>query len=285
MEKENYVKGEKKIIGIYKIFNKINNKVYIGSSSFVQARLRQHKSHLSKNIHCNKHLQSSYNKYLAENFNFEIIEECTLENLLNREQYWIDLLQSTESNKGYNKRKKAESNNGLKRSTEARKNISNGKKGKRYLSDEHYEKLAESRRGIPNKAAIKYQQSLSSEEKTFNAIRAVNARKKKAEERGSYNTIEGQTSYKLKRGHKVYQYDQCNNLINVFLSISDALRYLNMSVKNTSCIKNQIDTEKLYKGYLWRSIEHINSNINNEFGELLGSPEEDNQQPIISLND
>lgn len=279
MENNDYVKGEKKISGIYKISNKTNNKVYVGSSSFIQARLRQHKSHLLKNIHCNKHLQSSFNKYGLENFSFELIEECEIDNLINREQYWIDFLQTTNREKGYNKREKADSNNGLKRSDEARKNMSNSKKGKNFLSDEHYKKLADLKRGVPNIGAINYQASLTDEQKTANAYRALEGRKKKAEERGSFNTEKGQLSYKLKRGQKIFQYDENNNLVNSFLTISDALKFLNMSVKNTSCIKNQLDTNKLYKGYFWESIERTNSNISNESGELLENPEVDNQQP------
>lgn len=84
MEKSN---GEIKISGIYKITNTVNNKVYIGSSSFIQARFRTHKRHLRKNMHENKHLQNSYNKYGENCFSFEIIEKCEVENLIPREQY------------------------------------------------------------------------------------------------------------------------------------------------------------------------------------------------------
>lgn len=84
---KNKVKGEEKIIGVYKILNKVNNKLYVGSSTFVQSRLRLHKSHLRKNEHVNKHLQSSFNKYGIENFQFLLIEECEESNLIEREQY------------------------------------------------------------------------------------------------------------------------------------------------------------------------------------------------------
>lgn len=285
MEKENYSHSEKKIIGIYKISNIITNKLYIGSSSFVQARLRQHKSHLLLNKHCNKHLQSSFNKYGLENFNFELIEECILENVIVREQYYIDTLETCNREKGYNKRLIADSNNGLKRSDEARKNISNGKKGKRYLPDEHYQKLKEQLTGTTNYGSIEYQKSLTSEQKTKNAYRALEGRKIKELERGSHNTEAGEISYKKKRGHPVYQYDINSKLINTFLCTADALRYLGMSSKNTSCITNQINTGKIYKNFIWESVERINSNINNEFGELLENLEVDNQQPSINLKD
>lgn len=278
MEKIN---GELKIIGVYKIINLINNKMYIGSSFFVQSRLRLHKSHLRKNMHCNKHLQSSFNKYGESSFEFVIIEQCSQENLIEREQYWIDKLDVCNPLFGYNIRLNAETNFGLKRSEETKKRISEAKKGKRYLSDNHYKKLGDSRRGVPNEGSKKYFENLSNEEKSKIGKRANVARLEKAEERGSYNTKEGQLSYKKKRGKRIYKYDSNYNLIEEFLTISDALKSLNMSPKNTSCITNQLDTNKIYKGFLWFSVEHIISNNNNESCELLETPEVDNQQPSI----
>ena len=77
----------------------------------------------------------------------------------------------------------------------------------------------------------------------------------------------------------MYQYDINYNLVKTHLTISDALKEIGMSVKNTSCIKNQLDTDKIYKGFIWTSVERVNSNVNNASGELLGSLEVDNQQP------
>lgn len=77
----------KKISGIYKITNIINNKYYIGSGICVSRRINDHK----KREH-NIHLKRSFNKYGLENFTFEIIEECEKENLLQREQYYINTL-------------------------------------------------------------------------------------------------------------------------------------------------------------------------------------------------
>ena len=159
-----------------------------------------------------------------------------------------------------------------------KRKISESKKGKRYLSDEHYEKLAENKRGESNIAAIEYYASLSDEEKSERGKHANLGRQQKAKERGSYNTLEGQISYKKKRGRKIYKYDENFNLVKEYLCISDALKDLGMSIKNTSCITNQLDTNKLYKGFIWNSIERTNGDISNELGELLENLEVDNQQ-------
>lgn len=80
-----------KISGVYGIINLINKKIYIGSAvDIVDNRWPLHKKQLEKNIHYSKYLQNAWNKYGKENFSFEIIEECKKENLLEREQYWLN---------------------------------------------------------------------------------------------------------------------------------------------------------------------------------------------------
>ena len=78
------------MVGIYKITNTINGKYYIGSSKDIITRLKTHFNRLEKNIHVNPHLQSSYNKYGRQVFKTEVLEECPIEDLITREQYYID---------------------------------------------------------------------------------------------------------------------------------------------------------------------------------------------------
>lgn len=110
--------------GVYKICNLVNGKLYIGSSKNLVNRATNHRKNLRGGTHSNKHLQASYNKYGGENFRFEIIEYC--DNYVEREQYWMDLLDVNNPKNGYNKRLKAETNSGrrFKLSEEHRKKIS-----------------------------------------------------------------------------------------------------------------------------------------------------------------
>lgn len=84
------------------IKNIINNKVYIGSSKDIISRWNQHKNLLRKNKHYNPYLQHVYNLYSENNLNFEIIETCSDDILLQREQYWMDYFQSYNKENGYN---------------------------------------------------------------------------------------------------------------------------------------------------------------------------------------
>ena len=74
------------------IVNKLNKKIYIGSSENLKRRKNAHFNKLNSNKHKNIYLQRSYNKYGEENFNFEIIEECEDKTkLLEREQFLLDI--------------------------------------------------------------------------------------------------------------------------------------------------------------------------------------------------
>jgi group I intron endonuclease len=90
------------LTGIYKILNKINNKVYIGSATDIRKRWRDHKWYLNHNIHHNSHLQSSWNKYGVEAFEFTILLECSIDELLEKEKEYTLKYNSLNNNCGYN---------------------------------------------------------------------------------------------------------------------------------------------------------------------------------------
>ena len=76
--------------GIYKIENKVNGKVYIGSSNSIKRRWQKHKALLRHGKHQNSHLQAAWDKYGEDNFSFSVIELCPIDQLISREQYFID---------------------------------------------------------------------------------------------------------------------------------------------------------------------------------------------------
>lgn len=78
--------------GIYTIYNKINGKLYVGSSSQLKKRIRQHLSDLKANRHKNQHLQRAYNKYGGDNFEIIIIAFVPENEILYYEQNLIDML-------------------------------------------------------------------------------------------------------------------------------------------------------------------------------------------------
>ena len=90
---------EKPITGIYKITNLKNNRVYIGQSGNIQFRWI---CHIVSSINNNTNeLHKEMHDYGIENFKLEIIEQCSLEELNDREEYYIKKL--PKNPKPYNK--------------------------------------------------------------------------------------------------------------------------------------------------------------------------------------
>lgn len=91
------------MIGIYKFVNKINGKIYIGQSNDIQRRIKDHyyKAHnpTGGNYHSPLHL--AIRKYGWDNFQIEVLEECNIEELDEKEIYYIQLYNSITPN-GYN---------------------------------------------------------------------------------------------------------------------------------------------------------------------------------------
>lgn len=79
-----------KDIGIYKIENKVNGKIYIGSSIDIKKRWIRHIWDLKKNKHHSIILQRAWNKYGEENFTFKILRKCNVDNILIIEQHYLN---------------------------------------------------------------------------------------------------------------------------------------------------------------------------------------------------
>lgn len=87
------------MIGIYKITNKVNGKMYIGQSNNCERRLQEHCSP-SRYKYSRSPIDIAIKKYGRSAFSYEIIEECPLELLNQQETFWIQYYNAVE--KGYN---------------------------------------------------------------------------------------------------------------------------------------------------------------------------------------
>jgi len=129
INKIHIIKENKNKSGIYRLTNKLNGKMYIGSSSNLSSRFLKHfnLNYISK--HKNElSISRAMIKYRYDNFYLEILEFCDVSNLLKREQFYLDLLEPV-----YNIAKIAGSNLGFKHSKESRAKISKALKGSPLL--------------------------------------------------------------------------------------------------------------------------------------------------------
>jgi group I intron endonuclease len=90
------------MIGVYMIRNKINDMIYIGSSTDVDYRWKNHLKMFKYNRHSNKYLQEDWNEYGKENFEHITLEECLKENLIEKEMYYTNFYKSNIREYGYN---------------------------------------------------------------------------------------------------------------------------------------------------------------------------------------
>lgn len=84
---------------VYKIINKINNKIYVGQTT--ETLKKRFKRHCGYQLNNDDHLHRAMKKYGIENFSIELIEEVNnQEELDEREYYWIQYYNAI--NEGYN---------------------------------------------------------------------------------------------------------------------------------------------------------------------------------------
>ncbi|MCK9445976.1 GIY-YIG nuclease family protein [bacterium] len=241
--------------GIYKIKNKINNKCYIGSAINILGRFATHKSSLNKNKHHSYYLQQSWNKYGIEFFIFEILEYCEKNILLEREQYYMDLL-----NPEYNMCKIAGSCLGIKGTPESnlKKSINHAFKGK--YGKEH----------PSSKPVFQYEQNGNFVKKWENPVQIQNELhfdsgniRKSIKNRwvfynyfwsyaflgDIYNGVPKRRD-RSKTRKPIIQYDLNNNFIKEWDSAKSATTYLGKRDGSLSCcLKNKV--KKMY-GYIWK---------------------------------
>lgn len=189
------------ISGIYEIRNKINGKVYIGSSLDIYDRWSTHKRLLRNGKHHAPHLQNAWNAYGSECFEFCVIEICSKDLLIKTEQHYIDTMRpvynvspTAGSPRGHRHTKEA-----IEKITAASRNMSDETKRKislagigRVFSEEVRAKISASMKGKntighkPSEQAIQNMRkaqkghSVSAEQKE--KIRKANTGKKKSKE-------------------------------------------------------------------------------------------------------
>lgn len=88
------------MIGVYEIRCDVNNRSYIGQSTDIDRRWKQHIYELNNNKHINTDLQGDWNKYTRAKFTFTVLKECEPTYLNLFEAYYIELFETIRN--GYN---------------------------------------------------------------------------------------------------------------------------------------------------------------------------------------
>lgn len=118
---------------IYKITNNINGKIYIGQTiRELEVRIKEHKRH--KDTIMGK----VFDKYGIDNFTIEIIDIAdNIEELNDKEIYWISYYDSTNKDKGYNLCNGGDNTSGYKHTEKSKKKMSDNHP-KYFGEDNHF---------------------------------------------------------------------------------------------------------------------------------------------------
>lgn len=85
--------GARSACGIYAFYHGSRERyLYVGSSQNLRKRTYEHRRLLRRGSHFNKHLQNAWNKYGEADIFIALVEECTPDRLIEREQHWADTL-------------------------------------------------------------------------------------------------------------------------------------------------------------------------------------------------
>lgn len=228
--------------GIYQIVNKVNKKIYVGSSVNLHRRRIDHLTSLSRGTHDNSYLQRAFNKE-PDAFEFFVVEYIAEDDLILIEQQYLDILWDNCVN-CYNIQKTAGNTRGYKHTDEAKEKISKIQKGRKRTQES--KELAR-KRMTGKKYSLGYEHSECAKDKISKARRGLK--------------ISEQTKLKIsetKRGKKRNKLRR-NVAVIQTLSNGQKIHWKNAALAaktlklTQSCISDCCRGKtKTYKGYSWR---------------------------------
>ena len=135
---------KEKISCVYKLTNLLNGKIYIGKANDFYKRMYHH-----ARAKADTYLGNAIRLYGWKNFFSEVLEECKVADLCERETFYILLLKSNDRDVGYNILISGFDRTGIPHSEKTKIKISKGGREKVPRGDEHYTRLLG-----PNKSSI-----------------------------------------------------------------------------------------------------------------------------------
>lgn len=235
------------MIGIYKITNP-TGKIYIGQSINIEKRWQYYKSQYhNKNDKQNK-LFNSLKKYGTDDHIFDIIEECTVEQLNEREIYWGEFYKCTDPNTGLNLRELGKQGQWTE---EAKDKLSKSQLGKSRHTDESKARISAALTGT--KYTDEQKKRCSENSGMRNKINHTGGSKK-----GWIRTAESKNNISIaklgkpniKDLRRIYQLDPSGNIINEFKGPTEAQTKTGIrrdSIGNV--LKNK---QKNAGGFIWK---------------------------------
>ena len=250
------------MVGLYLIRNLHNGKVYVGQSVNIERRFRNHKSRTFSTDY-ETPLYKAFQKYGIENFSFEILEECTKEELDEKEMFYIAKYKSTQKEFGYNMTEGGKGYSGTHTEEHTRK-VADAQRGKPKPSPtaETLAKRSASLRGLKKpksfseKMSIIHKGKMISEEQRQKISQALKGRKLSAEHieklKGKHTQHTEETRQKIsdKISKAILQYDKSGAFIKEYKNAREASAETGANFTSiSSCCNGRV---KSAGGYVWK---------------------------------
>lgn len=88
--------------GIYTLTCIANGKIYVGQTTTLRTRRNVHFSELKRGLHRIEELQKDFNNYGKDAFVYEVLIKCKKKFLLSEENFWCNMLDTHNPERGYN---------------------------------------------------------------------------------------------------------------------------------------------------------------------------------------
>lgn len=243
---------------IYKITNKINNKIYIGQTIKQRAtdRFSQHRyraRHLNEEKG-NSYLYKAMNCHGVDNFDFEVIEEVENSLLNEREIYWISFYNSLVPN-GYNLTAGGEGTKGYSRQQTLEEKEKRKESNKQFylVYPEEREKLRQRTKQLWQDE--EYRKKVTESNKKFYQEHPDKFKGENNPMYGKKHTQEALDKIKANaatKKQKIAQLDkETLEIIQIFDGIKDAEKFLQVS---HGWLSKAARSDKVAYGYRWKFI-------------------------------
>jgi len=229
-------------IGIYKITSP-SGKIYIGQSTNIRKRYYSYITSANLDNPSQKRLFNSFKKYGVLNHIFEIIEECDLSQLNERELHWSNYYDTL----GINGLGSKMGHIGGRMSNESKQKLSMSLKGKKQLQ-KTIEKRREKIKGREVSEAECINKSIAKKEYFKNNEFTWGHKISEAKKGKPRKPFSEETKNKMKK--PILQYDKDMNLIAEYNGTVDAAKVTGVKFDNISqCLRGK---SKTAGGYIWR---------------------------------